>query len=111
MTEFVFVDYLTGLLSVSEIVVLAIILVFLKRIVEPHAQKHGISINYAYFHLAIILYFLYKVSSFIIVFYDLTNLFAGIFIVPGIFLLASGALIYTLTQKIVDCCRREVDCF
>ena len=111
MAEFILVDYLTLLLGVSEIVVLAIILLFLKRITKPYAKKLGISINYAYFHLSIILYFLYKVSSFIIVFYDLTNLFAGIFIVPGIFLFVSGALIYTLTQKIVDCCRREVDGF
>lgn len=111
MAEFIFVDYLTSVLSVSEIVVLAIILVFLKRIVEPHAKKQGISINYSYFHLAIILYFLYKASSIIILFYGLTDLFIGIFIVPGIFLFASGALIYTLTQKIIDCCRSELDGF
>ena len=108
MVEIIPVDYITALLSFADVVFLIILFSIMKKVMKPFSEKHKMKVQFIHFDLAILLYFLFKITIILIPLYDLKEIY-GVFIIPGLLLLASGYLVYSQTKIMLECCRRELN--
>ncbi len=99
--------WLSNLYLIFQIFSMALIVVMITSIMKPYAKKHGLEIKPHYYYIAILLYFIYHFTGFLIFYLNLTDYAYEIGMFTNIILLVSALLIYVETNRLLKISRVE----